>query len=202
MIGGGSAMAAYDEPKYRVIEASEPFEVREYAEMIVAEIQVTGNRKEAVNSGFRILADYIFGGNVPGEKIAMTAPVTQQGKGEKIPMTAPVTQQGEGGVWNVRFFMPDRYTLESLPRPNNPKIRLNSIPSRRMVAIRFSGFWSDKNMMKNLSKLRSHVREKGFETVGEPVFAVYNPPWTLPFLRRNEVLLEIKSESDQGRTGG
>ena len=89
-----------------------------------------GERRDAIGKGFRIIADYIFGNNTTAQKVPMTAPVTQQDS-QKIAMTAPVTQQGDGNTWRVRFIMPSNYTLETLPKPNNPAIKLKEVGARR-----------------------------------------------------------------------
>ena len=184
-------MAKIETPTYQVIQSAGKIEVREYAPMIVAEVEVSGERDQAINAGFRILADYIFGNNAPGQSIAMTAPVIQQ-KGEKIAMTAPVSQTQSGNLWKVRFTMPSSYTMETLPKPNNPDIKIVSVPGHRTVAIQFSGFWWDRNLRKNLKKLDAFVQDRGLKTAGDPIYAFYNPPWTLPFFRRNEVLYHLQ----------
>ena len=188
-----SAMAKIETPPYQVIQSSEKIEVRDYAPIIVAEVEVAGERDKAINAGFRILADYIFGNNAPGQSIAMTAPVIQQ-KGERIAMTAPVSQTQSGDLWKVRFTMPSSYTLETLPKPNNPAIKIIATPGHRAAAIRFSGFWTDRNLRKNSEKLDAFIQEQGLKTAGDPVYAFYNPPWTLPFLRRNEILYALQEK--------
>ncbi|MFA6600591.1 MAG: heme-binding protein [Candidatus Omnitrophota bacterium] len=186
-------MAKIETPPYQVIQSAEKIEVREYAPMIVAEVEVAGERGKAINAGFRILADYIFGNNAPGQSIAMTAPVIQQ-KGEKIAMTTPVSQTRDGDLWKVRFTMPSSYTLETLPKPNNPAIKILSVPGQRTVAIRFSGFWTDRNLRKHSEKLDAFIQDRGLKTVGDPIYAFYNPPWTLPFFRRNEVIYSLQEK--------
>lgn len=130
----GTIMSLVPEPSYTVIQSQGNIEVREYAPMIVAEVEVSGPRKEAINQGFRLLASYIFGENSPNEKIAMTAPVMQE-KGEEIAMTAPVMQQGSSDHWKVRFVMPENYTMESLPKPKSDKIEIIPIPSKRVAVV-------------------------------------------------------------------
>lgn len=188
----GTIMSQVNEPKFDVIESKGNIEVRDYAPLIVAEVQVEGERKEAISKGFRILADYIFGNNAPRQKINMTAPVTQQ-KGEKISMTAPVLQEEleQKGQWKIRFVMPEGYTLETLPNPHNPQIKLLSIPSERYIVIRFSGLAGKESLKKHLDELVKYTNKVNLKTQGDPIFAFYNPPWTLPFLRRNEVMLKI-----------
>ena len=144
--GCSGTVAKYEEPTHTVVEMREPFEIRQYPERVVAQAEVRGERDKAINSGFRAIADYIFGNNSPGEKIAMTAPVTQQKAGQKIPMTTPVTQQAEGDIWRVRFFMPSSYSLETLPKPNNPQVQLLAAPPQKVAVLRFSGRWTEANL--------------------------------------------------------
>jgi effector-binding domain-containing protein len=120
----------------------------------------------------------------------MTTPVTQQAS-EKIAMTAPVTQQGDGRGWQIRFVMPVSYTMETLPKPKNTEVTLKEVQERRFAAIRFSGI--AENLQHHTEQLRAFINTRNLNTRSEPVYAFYNPPWTLPFLRRNEVLIEIGS---------
>jgi effector-binding domain-containing protein len=190
----GPIVSQVDEPPYRVERAEKPFELRVYAPMLVAEVTVKGKREEAINQGFRLLADFIFGNNSNAVKVAMTAPVLQQEAGTKIPMTAPVLQQQEGdNVWQVRFVMPANYQkISELPQPNNPEVQLLQLPERRFATIRFSGSSASSNLNDHQKMLAEFITSEGLTPIGEPLLAFYNPPWTLPFLRRNEVLQEIK----------
>ena len=120
----------------------------------------------------------------------MTAPVTQA-MSEKIAMTAPVMQQEFDGRWKVRFVMPKKYTLETLPKPNSKEVVLVTVPARRFAVIRFSGLTSNENIKKHTEKLKAYILAQNLKPMGGPLFAFYNPPWTLPFLRRNEVMIEI-----------
>ena len=158
--------------------------------MIAAEAAIVGERKSAINEGFRLIAAYIFGANKPMSKITMFAPVHKQGK-ETIAMTAPVTQQVENNAWLVRFIMPKRWTMETLPQPDDLRVRLVSVPAKRVVVICFSGLATATLIQAKTDEIRAYVAEHGLDTRGEPVLAFYNPPWTLPFLRRNEVMLEL-----------
>ena len=141
----GPIVSNVEHPKYTLVERSGNIEIRDYAPMIVAETEVTGDRREAIGKGFRLIADYIFGNNTASKKVAMTAPVTQQGS-EKIAMTAPVTQQGDGKSWRVRFIMPSKYTMETLPKPNNAAVKLKEVPGKRFAAIRFSGMGGKESL--------------------------------------------------------
>jgi hypothetical protein len=145
-------MSRVEQPEYKIESSDGAIEVRSYGPMIAAEAVVEGERKAAINEGFRLIAAYIFGGNQPNAKIAMTAPVQQQK--QTIAMTAPVTQQGTGNAWTVRFIMPRSQTMETLPAPNDARISLKPIPASRYVAIRFSGLATNEAIAKRTDKLR------------------------------------------------
>lgn len=180
-------MSTIETPKYTVLKSAGPIEEREYAATIVAEVEVQGERGTAINAGFRMLADYIFGNNLPKQTIAMTAPVFQQ-KGAKIAMTAPVTQIKDGSSWKVQFTMPSAYALDTLPQPANEAVKIKLIPSYRCVAVRFSGLWNQESLKKHSILLDTYCTEHDLKKKGEPIYAFYNPPWTLPMFRRNEVM--------------
>ena len=184
-------MAKTEMPKYEVIQTFNSIEVRRYASTIVAEVEVQGERGVAINAGFRILAAYIFGKNVPKRPIAMTSPVLQQ-KGVPIAMTSPVTQIKEGLFWKVQFTMPGAYTLDTLPRPDNPMVKLRSVPGYKCAAIRFSGCWNDRNLKKYSKILTTFIEHNNLSIKSEALYAFYNPPWTLPIFRRNEVIYILK----------
>jgi hypothetical protein len=189
----GIAMAT-EEPAYRSILQETPFEIREYPSLIAAEVTVSGERSEAVSAGFRLLAGYIFGGNTRKQSIAMTAPVIQnESPNEKIAMTAPVMQSADSAGWIIRFIMPASYTLETLPTPNDPKVRLVSLPPKRLAVVRFSGLVDDNDVEQQTAVLRTFIAKQKLTALGTPSLARYDPPWTLWFLRRNEVMLEVTS---------
>ncbi len=190
VIAAGPIMSRVEQPEY-VVNASEgSIEIRAYGPMIVAEAEVMGERKAAIEEGFRLIAAYIFGANRPNAKIAMTAPVQQQ-RAQKIAMTAPVTQQTDGKRWTVRFVMPRTWTMDTLPTPNDTRVRLKPVAATRMVVIRFSGTANDNTIGSKTDELRKYALEHRLATVSDPVLAFYNPPWTLPFFRRNEIMLEL-----------
>lgn len=181
---------ASDEPAYDLELKDGDFEVRRYAPLMAAEVIVDGERSAAINQGFRLLADFIFGNNTAQKKIGMTTPVTQQ-VSEKIAMTVPVTQQSEGNSWKVRFMMPAEYTRATLPVPNDSRVKIVSEPEKRFAVIRFSGWSSDANLSEHKAKLEAWVARKSLRPAAPPIAAFYNPPWSLPFLRRNEYLIEL-----------
>jgi len=191
IIGATDAMAI-EEAQYEVVKKDGRFEIRDYAPHILAETIVDGDIEQAGNKAFRKLFGYISGDNRSKEKVAMTAPVSQEPTGEKIKMTAPVGQQNVQGQWAVSFMMPASYTLKTLPEPEDPKISLRQVPAHRIAAVRYSGFWSEKNYLRYKKMLESWIEKEGITIVGEPVWARYNAPFTLWFLRRNEILIPVK----------
>ncbi len=194
IITGVVPAIAAEEAPYTVIKTDDIFELREYAPQVLAEIIVDGDLEGAGNKAFRPLFRYISGDNTSRGKIAMTAPVSQELKGEKISMTAPVSQQRVQGKWAVSFMMPASYTLESLPVPDDPNISLRQVPARRVAAVRYSGFWSEEKYLLHKEKLEKWIKDNRYTVTGEPVWARYNPPFTLWFMRRNEILIPVSSD--------
>ena len=194
LLAEGEAMTV-EEARYQVIRQFETFELRRYDPQLLAETEVTGNFNEVGRQAFRILADYIFGNNRQQQKIPMTAPVGQQPvAGEQIAMTAPVTQTpkaGADGTYVFSFVMPARYSPKTLPQPLDPRVRIREAPARLVAARRYSGTWSKVHYREQEAILLQAVAEAGFATRGAPVYARYNSPFSLWFLRRNEVLLEV-----------
>lgn len=190
---------AIEEPSYTVLSQVEDFELRRYDEQLVAQTWVSGDQDTASRQGFKILADYIFGNNTApsGEssKISMTAPVTMQSDNlngqasQKIAMTAPVSMQQNNGKWRVQFTMPSQYTMQTLPKPNNPDVKIVQLPAQTYGVIKFSGLAGSKKVAKKTETLKSWMQTQKLVITGTPELARYNPPWTLPFMRRNEVLM-------------
>ena len=189
-VAAGPIMSLVEQPEYTVAASKGSIEVRNYGPLIAAEAELNGERQAAIREGFRLIAGYIFGANKPNAKIEMTAPVQQQ-RQQTIALTAPVTQQGDGGTWKVRFIMPKKWTIETLPAPNDTRVRLVPVPAKRMVAIHFTWFAAESLIATKTAELRKYALEQKLATVGEPLLAFYNPPWTLPFFRRNEIMLEL-----------
>jgi hypothetical protein len=194
-IFSGIAVAT-EEPKFSLLEKDQSFELRLYEPKIIAEVEVDGDMSAASRKGFRLIADFIFGNNTAqsgkSEKISMTAPVAIKPASEKIAMTAPVgVQQSEKG-WKVSFVMPSQYTLETLPKPNNPQISIKQLPAKKFALIRFSGLVDEEKMQAKSAELNQWITMKKLNPVGIPELARYNPPWTLPFLRRNELMVEVE----------
>jgi hypothetical protein len=187
----GQIAVATEEPPYTAILTEGSFEIREYPSLIAAEVAVTGERSEAISAGFRLLAGYIFGGNTRKQSIAMTAPVTQTQQGnEKIAMTAPVTQSGNELGWTVRFIMPQGYTLDTLPIPNDSRVKLIALESARVAVVKFSGLAKEPEIIERTQQLKQFMQDQKLVAVGSETLARYDPPWTLWFLRRNELMIK------------
>lgn len=194
-VTGVNAMAA-EEPDYEVLASTKHYEIRRYEPYIVAETDVAGTFEASGNEAFRILAGYIFGNNRASEKMAMTAPVKSRpvGDGVKMKMTAPVNSypgEGDTGRYTYAFVMEKKYTLDTLPVPDDPRVHIREVPERTVAVHRYSGSWSRKNYVKHERLLLDALADDGISTRGAPVSARYNAPFTPWFMRRNEVMIEI-----------
>jgi hypothetical protein len=194
LIFSNTAMAS-EELKYTLLEKDQAFELRAYTPKIIAEVIVDGDMREASSKGFRLIADFIFGNNTAqsgkSEKISMTAPVSMAPRAKTISMTVPVGVQQASDGWKVYFVMPSQYALETLPKPNNPLVSIKQIPSQKFAVVRFSGLVDEEKMANKVVELTHWIEIKKLKMIGGPELARYNPPWTLPFLRRNEVMIAV-----------
>ncbi len=192
----GCVMSKVEEPKFEVVRDYGEFELRRYQPTIVAETVVDGEFGSSSNVGFRRLANYIFGGNKSKVKMAMTAPVTsstESTSSEKISMTAPVSQVASGtDKWIISFTMPSEYSMATLPEPLDPAVLLREVPGATYAAIRFSGINSASLVEEKTATLRTLAAKENIRLKDQVIYARYNPPWTLWFLRRNEILIETK----------
>lgn len=194
------ARAAVEKPDFKVLRKGNDYEIRRYPACIVARVTVKEDPSEAMSDGFGPLAGFIFGANQPNAKIAMTSPVTMEGKGEKIAMTSPVTmnaEEGGGEEWIVSFIMPSAYTLETLPQPTNDRVVLKELPARTLAVHRFGWTGAHHHMVAHEKTLREKLAEDGIEVTGDAVYARYDPPWTVPLFRRNEVMLPVAFEGGE-----
>jgi len=192
LFSGGIALA-YEEPGYEVIKVFPDFELRQYASFVVAETSVQGEFSDVGNQAFRRLFAYISEDNRPQGKIAMTTPVIQQ-PAEAATEPGPDADDGSGSLKSYRFsfVMPATFTLESLPVPENSEVLLKEVPAKLMAARRYSGTWSEERYRENETLLLDAIKKQNLQTIGEPIFARYNAPFSLWFLRRNEVLIEVR----------
>jgi hypothetical protein len=188
------AAAATEQPRYTVVDHVGAVEIRHYGPRIAAEVSVTGPEMQARNDGFRKVAAFIFGGNTTRTSVAMTAPVVQSGgaRSQSIAMTAPVVQTPDGaGQWRIQFIMPAQYTLETLPRPNDPDVHIVVVPAQDYAVLRFTGWRDGPAVSRRTLELTGALAGGGWKVAGAPLAWFYDPPWTLPFLRRNEVAVPV-----------
>lgn len=180
-----------EEPSYTVLEKRAGYEIRKYKPYIIAETTVEGNYSEALNQGFRLIADYIFGNNTSKTSIAMTTPVLQN-ESENIAMTVPVinTQEDES-LRTVSFVLPSKYTFDTLPTPNNSKVRLTEVPERTVAVLRFNWYATADRVAKKQALLEELIAKDGLNTNGPVQVAQYNPPLSIPITRRNEIIIPI-----------
>jgi len=188
-LSSGCSMAATEEPKYNVLLKEDAFELRQYAPQLVAETAVNGDMDSASSQGFRAIADFIFGNNkAPGQntsaKIAMTAPVTVQPRANENSLR-------EARDWRIEFVMPSEYTMATLPKPNNQAVQLREVPAQRFAVLRYSGLNTESKVEDKTRDLLAWVKTKNWQMVGSPQLSRYDPPWTLPMWRRNEIRVEV-----------
>lgn len=188
----GNNMSGAEQPRYTLELTDANIEVRQYTDLICAEVHMPGERQEAISQGFKILADYIFGNNISQARMSVSPLVSQQQMSEKIAMTAPVMQQALSDSWSVRFIMPADHTLQTLPKPCHEGVMLKVVPAGRYAVIKFSGLNSTSNLEEHEAQLKAYVHDMKLMTEGEVLYAFYNPPWTPPPLRRNEIMLRLQ----------
>ena len=176
-----------------VLEKGKSYEIREYEKHIVAETEVSGNLGETLNKGFEILAGYIFGKNAKRESIPMTTPVTyeKQGKSEKIEMTVPVSQEYKAGSSIISFVMPSKYSLETLPTPNDPTIKIRVVEKGKVAVKSFRGTVSQEKLLHLQKEFVRELDTDKIEMISGIRLAQYDPPFTLPSMRRNELMVDI-----------
>ena len=180
-----------DQPRYEVLHDEEPFQLRAYEPMLVAKVTVEGERNEAADAAFKRLADYIFATNREGEEIAMTTPVSQVPAGADALMTV----SGAGtyaGRYTVRFMMPHEWTEDTLPAPTDEGIEIETVPARRIAVVTFAGRATDETVRERAEALDGFVERRGLTRDGTVEYAYYDPPWTPPPLRRNEVMFGVE----------
>jgi hypothetical protein len=185
--------AGTEQPKYTIVETLGPVEIRHYGPRLAAEATVSGPAETARSDGFRKVAGYIFGGNTAQASIALTAPVAQSGgRSQTIAMTAPVVQTADGAAWRIQFIMPARYTCETLPVPSDPSVRIVELPAQDYAVLRFSGSRSAAAVAGREDQLAQALRATPWKASGPATAWFYDPPWTAPFLRRNEVAAPVR----------
>lgn len=180
------------EPPFTVLEKEGEIEIRQYGGMVLAETVVEGGYGQSSGQAFSRLAGYIFGKNRSKQKFSMTAPVLQEPASEKLSMTAPVMQEKHGNSWVMSFVMPEGSTLASLPEPLDQTVKFREVRAKKVAVISYSGLHSESNLRSYAEKLTVWLEKRGYRSLSGPRAASYDPPWTIPFLRRNEVLIDIE----------
>ena len=178
----GSSMAqTVSEPPYTLVKNEPPFEVRDYGVLTVAETLIEGDFDVAGSLGFRRVAGYIFGKNQ-----------NAKGESEKIAMTAPVTMEAQNQQWRLHFVMPQGMSLGTLPKPVDASVQLREVPAQRMAAVRFSGLTTAASIERQTQLLKDWLARNNLAFEDRPQLARYNDPFTLPWNRRNEILIPLK----------
>ena len=174
---------ALEEPKYQILKSNKHYEIRKYKERLAVEVTYSNE-----DSGFRYLFNYISGENTTSEKVSMTVPVTQS---VKIDMTAPVTQSTKNGEMVMHFFLPTKFTLETAPKPSNNRVSLVVLEGGIYAVIKYSGRVTNKNFQKQYKILKDSLVRDNIDFIEPAIRATFNGPFTLPILRRNEVMMKI-----------
>jgi len=171
-------MSMTEQQKYRVLQSRGNFELREYADCVVADVVVTGNADRASNEAFRPLFKYISGANRSADSLSMTAPVIQEAAGDER--------------WTVSFVLPEHHTGDAYPTPTDPKVSLRQVPQELAAALRWSGRWTSHNVAERTQELEQAIEREGWQVTGESRWARFDPPWMPPFARRNEIVIPVK----------
>jgi effector-binding domain-containing protein len=185
---------ATEEPEFKLISEEAEFQIREYDPKIIAQVEVEGDFDEASSRGFKLLADYIFGNNLldgASKKISMTTPVEMTPLAENLLMTSSVMDDQVNNKWSINFVMPQEFSLDTLPKPNNSQVNIIKVPKEKYAVIVFSGLVRESSYTEKAELLSNYLEENSFKQQGAIKIARYNPPWTLPFFRRNELMVRI-----------
>ena len=189
-----NSVMATEEPDFKLISEEGDFQIREYDPKIIAQVEVEGDFDEASSRGFKLLADYIFGNNLlegESQKISMTTPVEMSPMTENILMTSSIMDDQVNNKWSINFIMPQEYSLDTLPKPNNFQVNIIEVPKEKYAVIVFSGLVRESSYAEKAELLSNYLVENGLKQQGAIKIARYNPPWTLPFFRRNELMVRI-----------
>ena len=185
---------ATEEPEFKLISEEAEFQIREYDPKIIAQVEVEGDFDEASSMGFKLLADYIFGNNLldgTSKKISMTTPVEMTPLAENLLMTSSILDDQINNKWSINFVMPQEFSLDTLPKPNNSQVNIIEVPKEKYAVIVFSGLVRESSYAEKAELLSNYLEENSFKQQGAIKIARYNPPWTLPFFRRNELMVRI-----------
>lgn len=194
-VGSAYVVWGIEEAKYTVVEEKPGYEIRRYEPMLVAETAMAAPAREGESNAFRILARYIFGGNRAAQKIDMTTPVIMEGRSQKIAMTAPVIVGENDTGERMAFVLPSEFTMDTLPVPEDSRVEIREVPVRFIAAVRFSWYAPENRRKEKSEDLLRMLSRDGIVIVGVPFYAGYNPPFSVPFLKRHEMLVEVEAQS-------
>lgn len=190
-IGWTYKEAQIEEPAYTVLKKTNTYEIRQYQPYLIATVQVTGQYTPAQYKAFRLLADYIFGNNTTQTKMAMTAPVIGEKLADSLNQLLQSTEQ-EGDTYKVSFVMPEKYTLETLPKPINEQVVITQVPGQTVAVQRFSGYVSHNKIMQKTKELKEALENDGYTIMSSAHIARYNPPFAFPLMMRNEIMFVVQ----------
>lgn len=193
LISIGATLMAIEQAKYQVVMKDGQFEIREYESYILAEVEIEGEMELASSQAFRPLFNYISGENRTQTKVAMTTPVSQEPLSEKISMTTPVSQERSENAWAVSFMMPADYTMNTIPIPTDPRVKLREVPGRQVATVKYSGRWTESGYQQHKQLLEAWIESKGLSMTGTAIWARFNAPYTPWFMRRNEVQIPVST---------
>ena len=185
---------ATEEPEFKLVSEEGEFQIREYDPKIIAQVEVEGDFDEASSRGFKLLADYIFGNNLldgASKKISMTTPVEMSPLADNLSMTSPIMDDKVNSKWSINFVMPQEFSLDTLPKPNNFQVNIIEVPKEKYAVIVFSGLIRESSYAEKADLLINYLNENRLTQQGAIKIARYNPPWTLPFFRRNELMVRV-----------
>lgn len=181
-----------EEAAHKVLFEQDNIQIRLYEKSLIAQTTTRGDYKGSGNEGFKRLAGYIFGDNQSSQKIEMTTPVIEEQTSEKIAMTVPVYQEQSDNLWTMTFVLPSKYTIDTIPKPIDSNVEIKQLAEKKVATIRYSGFINAEKLEQKTTELQQWLNINGYVSISEPYSAAYDPPWTVPFLRRNEVHIEIE----------
>lgn len=181
-----------EEAPFTLLTESGDIQIRQYQDLLVAETVIEANYADSGSIGFNRLAGYIFGNNAKQQKMAMTTPVLREQDSEKIAMTAPVLQEQTGSKWIMSFVMPSGYTLSTLPKPLDPLVSIKQIPGKKVAVLRYSGSLNELVITEKANLLMAWLEQNHYRIFSKARSAAYDPPWTIPSLRRNEVHIDVE----------
>jgi len=181
-----------EEAPFTLLTESGDIQIRQYQDLLVAETVIEASYADSGSIGFNRLAGYIFGNNTKQQKMAMTTPVLREQDNEKIAMTAPVLQEQSGTKWIMSFVMPSSYSLSTLPQPLNPLVRIKQIPGKKVAVLRYSGSLNEQVIAEKANALKTWLEQNHYQSLSKARSAAYDPPWTIPSLRRNEVHIDVE----------